>query len=94
MTIPIFKCEDSLWQMLKSGERKFDMRRDDKTDARIRDLDSFYVADGRLVIDVPVITFLNKATGESATFKYITVRRPEWAPGWCFLILGKEVKDG
>lgn len=31
----IFKCEDSLWQMMKGGEKTFDMRRWDIADERI-----------------------------------------------------------
>ena len=85
----IFKCEDSLWRMLASGSKPFDMRRWDLTDERIGRL-----ALGRLVESgswMPTeysVSFQNKATGELLTFEYVGVEFAEWAPDWGFILLG------
>ena len=44
-----------------------------------------------LIPEVPSITFLNKATGERLTRKYVGMEFTTWAPGWVFLILGERV---
>lgn len=45
--------------------------------------------------EVESITFLNKATGETLVRRYLGMEFADWAPGWCFLILGERVNaDG
>ena len=41
--------------------------------------------------DEKAVSFLNKATGEMLTFKYLGVEFTDWAPGFGFLILGKRL---
>jgi len=90
----IFKCEDSLWQMLADGSKAFDMRRWDLSDDRISRL-----ARGRLAgqdewqPDESTVSFNNKATGEILTFDYVGVEFTEWAPEWGFILLGARVAD-
>lgn len=43
------------------------------------------------VPEVPSVTFLNKATGESLTRKYVGMEFTPWAPGFVFLLLGERV---
>ena len=42
-----------------------------------------------LLPEVEEVGFLNKATGELAVFEYKGMEFAEWAPGWCFLIIGR-----
>lgn len=93
MTTPVFKCEDSLWRMLKSGKRTFDMRLDDPGDDRINSLTLGHWEKYKFKPNASEVTFLNKATGETVTFENMGAKYTDWAPGWCFLILGKEVKN-
>jgi len=84
--IPVFKCEDSLWQMLADGYKTFDARQCDLTDSRIMRL-----AGKPPFLTVEAVSFKNKATGEVLTFAYKGMEYASWAPGWCFLILGEQV---
>ena len=96
----VFCCEDSLWQMLKSGEKPFDMRRWDLSDNRIYRLAWGHWdkgGGGRLpdwLPDETLVSFLNKATGEVLTFCYRGMEFTAWAPGWVFLLLGGIVGYG
>lgn len=44
--------------------------------------------------EVESITFLNKATGATLTRRYLAMEFADWAPGWCFLLLGARLDDG
>jgi len=101
----MFKCEDSLWQMMKSGEKQFErtlaMRRWDHSDDRIYRL-SWSHWDRRsdwlgllptLEPDEPYVSFRNKSTDEILTFHFKRIEFTPWAPGWVFLILGVMVKS-
>ncbi|MDP2951709.1 MAG: hypothetical protein Q8O76_00145 [Chloroflexota bacterium] len=91
----VFKAEHSLWLMLESGEKQWDARRWDLIDDRILRL-----AEGRWqrsnvgrvqpswVPEEAEVTFLDKQTGETLTFRYQGMEFAEWAPGWVFLRLG------
>lgn len=92
----IFKCEDSLWRMLEDGSKTFEMRRYDLDDERILRLAlRVQVYDGvRIVGNEPrehAISFLNKTDGHILTFEYKGMKKTEWAQGWCFLLLGKQM---
>lgn len=95
--IPTFKTEDSLWQMLTTGEKTWDARKWDLGDERIQRL-------AKMVREeLPVggyasfpleeqVAFLNKASGQIAVFQYKGYHHlVDWAPGWCFLLLGERV---
>ncbi len=41
--------------------------------------------------EVQSITFLNKATDETVTRRYLGMEFTDWAPGFCFLLLGERV---
>ena len=87
----IFNCEDSLWQMLRSGQRQWDMRWWDMADDRIYRLAWGHTQEGfhpRWIPDVKQVNFRNKATRELLSFDYKGVEFVPWAPGWGFLILG------
>ena len=102
----VFKCEDSLWRMLADGSRTFDMREWNLQDSRLRRL-SLGRCPG--YEDAPVfqpalrpdgwkpeektVSFLNKATGQVLTLEYRHMEFTLWAPGWCFLLLGKVVSN-
>ena len=79
----VFRTEDSLWQMLKDGRKRWDARQNDLTDDRIYKL--------HWMRAVKTVSFLNKATGKLLTFEYKGMEFAPWAPGWCFLILGKAI---
>lgn len=90
----VFKCEDSLWQMMKHGEKTWDARRWDMSDDRIYALSQFWfvgkpgVPSEARTAGVPFVTFLNKATGEVLALRYLGLEFADWTPGWCFLRLG------
>ncbi len=91
----VFKCADSMWQMLAEEgvtgipAKPFDMRRHDMADNRIYRLALSYYPDGRPEVDA--ITFLNIATRATLTRRYLGMEFTDWAPGWCFLLLGERV---
>lgn len=110
----VFKCEDSLWQMLAEEDvtgvpaKPFDMRRNELGDDRIYRL-TWGTCEGLAgpytshVIphhpplkgwepEVKSITFKNKATGETLIRRYVGMEFTDWAPGWCFLVLGERVR--
>lgn len=41
--------------------------------------------------DVDAISFFNKTTGEVLTRRYLGMEFTDWAPGWCFLLVGERV---
>jgi hypothetical protein len=89
----IFKCEDSMWQMLADGTKTWDARRNDLSDDRIYRLlwGKYHERPGRKPSWGPLedyVTFLNKATGEMLTFRFLGVEFTDWAPGWMFIRLG------
>ena len=94
----VFKCEDSMWQMMAEEgvtgipAKPFDMRRHDMADDRIYRL-SLSTVDDRGVSrsDVEAITFLNVVTREVLTRRYLGMEFTDWAPGWCFLLVGERV---
>lgn len=95
----VFKCEDSLWQMMAEEgvtgipAKPFDMRRHDMADDRIYRLSMSTVdAAGTSRPDIEAITFLNVATRETMTRCYLGMEFVDWAPGWCFLLVGERVK--
>ncbi len=86
----VFKTEDSLWQMVVSGEKNFDFRRYNLADDRIYRLSFFEKRPGGGHEPVnKSVSFLNKATGEVATLEYCSMEFMSWAPNWCCLVLGK-----
>lgn len=94
----VFKCEDKMWQMLDEEgvtnipAKPFDMRRDDHDDNRIYRLKIGHRdAEGAWEPDVPAVTFHNTATGATLTRRYLGMEFTDWAPGWCFLLLGQRV---
>ena len=88
-----FKCEDSLWQMLASGEKMWDARRWDMADERIRRLAAgkwFKTPPAVLPYWLPVepfVDFENKATGQVLRRRLLGLEFAAWAPGWVFIIL-------
>jgi hypothetical protein len=44
--------------------------------------------------EVESITFENKDTGEKLTRRYLGMQFENWAPGWCFLLLGARLDAG
>ena len=96
---PVFKCEDSMWQMLADGTRTFDMRRWDMADERCLRLSVFHTHDDQGILlprrlwEVSEVSFLNKATGQVLTFKYLGLDFAAWARGWGFILLGRRLHD-
>ncbi len=94
----VFKCEDSMWMMMAEEGvtgitgKPFDMRRYDMSDDRIYRLSLARVwPDGTRRSDVEAITFLNVATHQTMTRRYLGMEFADWAPGWCFLLVGERV---
>ncbi len=91
----VFQSEDSLWQMLLSGEKTFDMRRWDLGDDRIERLSCGHVEyPDAWVPAEPTVSFQNKATGEILNFEYLGVEFTPWAPNWGFILLGDRLMEG
>ena len=94
---PVFKCEDSMWQMLADGTRTFDMRRWDMADERCVRLSAAHSGSKHRFPTfmrpwkVSKVSFLNKATKWVLTFEYRGLEFVPWAPGWVFILLGKRV---
>lgn len=92
----VFKCEASLWQMLKDRRKTWDARLHDMGDDRIYRLSWGRFADPSLIInqapkyvpEEPTVRFLNKETGAVLEFWFRGLRFADFAPGWCFIILG------
>jgi hypothetical protein len=91
----VFKSEDSLWQLLKDGRKAWDARLYDISDERIYRLSwgqwEPSPPPGRKPEYHPVepfVGFLNKDTGETARFRFTGLQFADWAPGWCFIMLG------
>ena len=87
--------------------KPFDMRRYDTSDDRIYRLTEGSLVSFRLQRtpqpladetvwkpDVDAISFLNKATDEVLTRRYLGMEFVAWAPGWCFLLLGARLDAG
>lgn len=96
----VFKCEGSLWDMLKSGQKTWEARPWNTSDERICRLNQFeekvvWNSNGLLERHAsPVeetVGFENKATGELLTFRYEGLEFEPWAPGWAFICLGDQV---
>lgn len=97
----VFNSEETLWRMMAEigvtglSGKPFDMRRWDMSDNRI-----YQLAQGRTGPDavwtpqVKEVSFRNKATGELLTFEFTELLFEHWAPGWCFLILGRCIVPG
>ena len=100
---PTFKTEDSLWQMLADGSKTWDARKWDPRDERIRRLAKWTwgpalgetkrkgLEGQRYHPTEFFVAFINKASGQIATFQYEGMSMEEWAPGWAFLQLGERV---
>ncbi len=97
----IFKCEDSLWQMMADGKKKFDMRLWDMADDRMYRLswaqygesisEWTSVPRGERPTYTPkesFVSFRNKQTDELLTFHFKGLEFPQWAPSWVFIIVG------
>lgn len=93
-----FKCEDSLWQMLKEGKKTWDARFHDMSDDRIYRLSWGHWAKSGLpgnlsgrqpsyLPDETHVRFLNKLTGQVLEFRFGELEFADWAPGWCFIQL-------
>ena len=107
MAPPLFRSEHSLWELLASGKRTFDMRLWDLADERIQRLAMGSLAGRVLVLKAPPegsaqvsdlwrpnekqVAFVDKVTGEVGVWNYMAVRFEAWAPGWGFMLLGKRV---
>ena len=100
---PTFKTEHSLFLMFRDGSRKFDMRRFDRQDARIVRLSATHVqkSGGKkdpsivgVTYDEAAVKFVDKDTSEVITFAYQGMVLEDWAPEWCFLLLGAPMLDG
>ena len=96
---PIFKCEHTLYLMLRDGSKPFDMRKYDLSDDRIRRLAWGHArprsfGETRWVPMETVVSFQDKETGEIQMFEYQGMEFAPWAPGWCFLLLGRQLRDG
>lgn len=87
----VFKCEDSLWQMLADGSKTWDMRLWDLDDERISRLAWGHLKDqDRWEPAEQWVSFQSKTTDEILTFKYDGVEFTDWAPGWGFILLGEQ----
>lgn len=93
----VFKTEDSLWQMMATGQKQWDARRFDvHHDERIyrlclSDWEGTAEELGRLPFWCPEeseIHFKNVKTGEVLVFSYRGFHFLSWAPGWVFFDLG------
>lgn len=104
-SVPTFKTEDSLWQMLADGSKTWDARKFDPQDERIHRLARWTHGpalgeDKRRGLESTLyhpkenwVAFQNKASGQVATFAYEGMVMQEWAPGWCFLLLGQRIEE-
>ena len=91
----IFKSEDSMWQMVASGEKTWDARRWDIEDPRIFRLCKGqwpYPIISTWQFDEPHVCFVNKVTGEILKMRFEGLNFVDFAPGWCFLKLGAIVE--
>jgi len=95
----IFKSEDSMWQMVASGEKTWDARRWDIEDPRILRLCKGHWSElegttllGPWIFDEPHVCFVNKATGEILKMRFEGLNFVDFAPGWVFLKLGAIVE--
>lgn len=94
----VFQCEASLWEMLQSGTKPFDMRRFDLGDDRIRRLAhvawtrDFFLGWVCEYVE-KTVHFRNKATGQVLIFRFGGLEFARWAPGWCFLKLSGPVSS-
>ena len=90
----VFKTEDSIWQMMKDGTKTWDFRRHDMSDDRIYRLswgkfESFpHGASPKYVPEESTVQFLNKDTHEILEIWFWGLKFTDFAPGWCFIILG------
>jgi hypothetical protein len=94
----IFRCEPAMWAMLAEEgvtgipAKPFDMRRYDLADDRIYALQwGRRTGDADCQPELTTVTFVNKASGETLTRYYLGMEFTDWAPGWCFLLLGHRV---
>lgn len=85
--------------MLARGEKTWDARRHDIADDRIYRLSwgqwEKDPPEGRQPSWGPVeafVSFLNKVTREVLQFRFRGLEFADWAPGWCFIILGGLVR--
>ncbi len=82
---PVFKVEGSLSDMMRRGEKPFDIRRHDMSDDRIYRLMWCDVDHNPIVKEVG---FIDKASGETLYYSYLGVAFTDAMPGWCILRLG------
>ena len=93
----VFNCDPNMWLLLDEEgvtgipAKPFDMRRHDTSDDRIYRLKWGRFEDGVYRPDVDAITFRNSETRASLTRRYLGMEFTDWAPGWCFLLLGERV---
>ena len=85
----VFKCEASLWQMLKDRRKTWDARFHDMSDDRIYRLSWSRPEDN--APQEPTVCFLNKDTGEALEVYFLGLKFADFAPGWCFIMLGDVV---
>lgn len=86
--------------------KPFDMRRYDLGDDRIYRLSwastsggfhdgvgpsNWTPPDETLHYDEKEVSFVNKTTGDLLTLEYLGLEFTHWAPGWCFLLLGRRL---
>lgn len=101
----VFNCEPAMWAMLAEEgvtgipAKPFDMRRHDIADDRIYRLSLGHRPPKREGVagfedyrpNEDSITFLNTETQATLTRRYLGIEFTDWAPGWCFLLLGERV---
>lgn len=79
-----YRSEDSLWQMVKAGQKTWEARQWDLSDDRCYSLATSLGQEQEGGI---VLTLVNKATGEELEATVTDVHFPLWAPGWYFMLL-------
>ncbi len=100
----IFKTEDSLWQMLADGSKKWDARKFDLEDPRIHRLALHLAAIPSDPYDVsftpvePHVGFINKKTREVLVFEFKGLEFPSgteetYMKGWVLIFLGNFVSS-
>ncbi len=79
-----YMSEDSLWQLLNTGQMGFNIRRYDLNDPRVIALGT----------DAPekYVGFTNKVTFDVLVFEYLGMDIPASMPGWFVVKLGKRAR--
>ena len=88
-----FKSYSWFFDQYIIGSKTWDARLVDLSDDRIYALRYTSTRDAGAKQEVETITFADfEGAGDRITFRYDRMEFVDWAPGWCFLVLGEQVE--